>query len=130
MNKAILMGRLTRDPELRSTQTGKSVASFSLAVNRRTKSDEQPQADFLDVVAWDKTAEFVSRYFVKGQQVAVVGRIQARSYEDKNGNKRKAVEVVAEEVFFADSKRDREPSDSYGGGFSQISGDHGDLPFC
>lgn len=129
MNKAILMGRLTRDPELRSTQTGKSVANFSLAVNRRTKSDEQPQADFLDVVAWGKTAEFVSRYFAKGQQVTVVGRIQTRSYEDKNGNKRKAVEVVAEEVFFADSKRDREPSGDYGGGFEPISGDHGDLPF-
>lgn len=137
MNKAILMGRLTADPELRNTQKGKSVTSFTLAVNRRTKSDEQTQADFIDVVAWEKTAEFVSRYFVKGQQVSVVGRIQTRTYEDKNGNKRKAVEVVAEEVFFADSKRDRETSGGYEapaadpmmGGFAPLPDASDDLPF-
>ena len=102
MNKAIIMGRLTKNPELRQTQTGKAVASFTLAVNRKFKKDE---ADFINCIAWDKTAEFVEKYFAKGQQVAVVGRIQTRSWEDNEGKKRYATEVVADETYFADSKK-------------------------
>ena len=106
LNKAILMGRLVADPELRRTPNNNSVTSFTLAVNRSfTRQGEQPQTDFIDIVAWGKTAEFVSRYFVKGQLVAVAGRIQTRMWEDKQGNKRKSVEVVAEEVHFAEPKR-------------------------
>ena len=96
LNKAILMGRLVADPELRRTPNNNSVTSFTLAVNRSyVRQGEQPQTDFLDIVAWGKTAEFVSRYFVKGQLVAVAGRIQTRTWEDKQGNKGKSVEVVA-----------------------------------
>ena len=133
MNKAVLLGRFTRDPELRKTPNGTSVCSFTLAVDRRGKDDG---ADFLDIVAWSKTAEFVSKYFTKGMQVAVAGRIQTRTWEDQNGNKRKAVEVVADEVFFADSKRNSQsndaptgdPMDFQTGGFMPMpSAD--DLPF-
>jgi single-strand DNA-binding protein len=105
LNKVVLMGRLTADPEMRATKQGTPVGSFTLAVNRRTKPDEQQVADFLDIVVWGKTAEFVKRYFSKGQQVAVAGRIQSRMWEDQNGNKRKSVEIVAEEVHFAEPKR-------------------------
>ena len=107
MNKVILMGRLTRDPEVRYTQTNNTlVASFSLAVNRRfTREGDTQTADFINISAWAKTGEFVSKYFKKGQQVAVVGRIQTRSWEDAQGQKRYATDVVAEEVYFADSKR-------------------------
>lgn len=105
LNKVVLMGRLTADPEMRATKQGTPVGSFTLAVNRRTKPDEPQVADFLDIVVWGKTAEFVKRYFSKGQQVAVAGRIQSRMWEDQNGNKRKSVEIVAEEVHFAEPKR-------------------------
>ena len=108
MNKVILMGRLTRDPETRYTQgNNTAVCSFSLAVNRRFKQEGQPDADFINVVAWAKTAEFVSKYFAKGQQVAVIGRIQTRNYDDKDGKKVFVTEVVAEEVYFADSKKEQ-----------------------
>ena len=107
MNKVILMGRLTKDPEVRYTQTNNiMVASFSLAVNRRFAKEGEQQADFINIVAWNKTAEFVSKYFKKGQQVAVVGRIQTRNYEDDKGVKHYITEVVAEEVYFADSKKE------------------------
>lgn len=108
MNKAILMGRLTKNPEIRYTQTTNiMVASFSLAVNRRfAKEGEERQADFINVVAWNKTAEFCSKYFKKGQQVGVVGRLQTRNYEDDKGVKHYITEVVAEEVYFADSKKE------------------------
>jgi len=108
MNKVILMGRLTRDPEVRYTQTNNTlVASFSLAVNRRfAKQGEERNADFINIVAWNKTGEFVSKYFKKGQQVAVVGRLQTRTWDDEQGQKHYVTEVVAEEVYFADSKRD------------------------
>ena len=108
MNKVILMGRLTRDPEVRYTQTSNTlVASFSLAVNRRfARQGEERQADFINVVAWNKTGEFVSKYFKKGQQVAVIGRIQTRTWDDDQGQKHYITEVVAEETYFADSKRD------------------------
>ncbi len=107
MNKVILMGRLTRDPEVRYTQSNNTlVASFSLAVNRRfTREGDTQTADFINISAWAKTGEFVSKYFKKGQQVAVVGRIQTRSWEDQQGQRRYATDVVAEEVYFADSKR-------------------------
>lgn len=108
MNKVILMGRLTRDPEVRYTQTNNTlVASFSIAVNRRfTRPGEERQADFINIVAWSKLGEFCSKYFKKGQQVGIIGRIQTRNWEDENGQKRYATEVVAEEAYFADSKRD------------------------
>ncbi len=101
LNKAILMGRLTADPELRTTPAGVSVTSFTVAVNRNYNRE---QTDFIDVVAWRQTAEFVSKYFHKGQMIAVEGAIQTRNYEDRNGNKRKAVEVVADQVHFTESK--------------------------
>ncbi len=108
MNKVVLMGRLTRDPEVRYTQTNNTlVASFSLAVNRRfARPGEERQADFINIVAWSKTGEFCSKYFKKGQQVGVIGRIQTRSYDDAQGQKRYVTEVVAEEAYFADSKKD------------------------
>ena len=107
MNKVILMGRLTKDVEVRYTQTNNTmVASFTLAVNRRFAKQGEQQADFINIVAWSKTAEFVSKYFKKGQQVVVVGRLQIRSWEDEQGQKRYVTEVVAEEAYFADSKKD------------------------
>ena len=107
MNKVILMGRLTRDPEVRYTQTNNTlVASFSLAVNRRFKQEGQPDADFINIVAWSKLAEFCSKYFKKGQQVSIVGRLQVRNWEDEQGQKHYVTEVVAEEAYFADSKRE------------------------
>ena len=107
MNNVILMGRLTRDPEVRYTQTNNSlVSSFSLAVNRRfVAQGQERQADFINVVAWSKLGEFCSKYFKKGQQVGVIGRIQTRSYDDAQGQKRYVTEVVAEEAYFADSKK-------------------------
>lgn len=126
MNKVVLMGRLTRDPEVRATQSNTAVCSFSLAVNRRFKQEGQPDADFINVTAWAKTAEFVSKYFTKGQQVAVIGRIQTRNYDDKDGKKVFVTEVVAEEVYFADSKK--EPNVTTSAGFMAVEGDS-DLPF-
>ena len=108
MNKVCLIGRLTKDPEVRYTQSNNTmVVSFNLAVNRRfTKENEERQADFISIVAWSKTAEFVSKYFKKGQQVGIVGRIQTRNLDDEQGQKHYATEVIAEEVYFADSKRE------------------------
>lgn len=105
MNKVILLGRLTKDVETRYTQTNNSlVATFTLAVNRRfAKEGEERQTDFINIVAWGKTGEFSSKYFKKGLQVAVVGRLQNRSYEDNNGQKKYVTEVIAEEVYFAES---------------------------
>ena len=114
MNKVVLMGRLTRDPEVRYTQTNNTlVASFSLAVNRRfAKQGEERQADFVNIVAWSKTGEFCSKYFKKGQQVGVIGRLQTRNWEDDKGQKHYITEVVAEEAYFADSKREGDNSNS------------------
>ncbi len=107
MNKVILMGRLTRDPEVRYTTNNNTlVCTFSLAVNRRFKQEGQPDADFINIVAWAKTGEFCSKYFTKGQQVVVCGRLQTRSYDDKDGKKVYVTEVVAEDTYFADSKRE------------------------
>ena len=112
MNKVILMGRLTRDPEVRYTQTNNTlVASFALAVNRRfVRQGEERQADFINVVAWSKLGEFCSKYFKKGQQVGVIGRIQTRNWDDDQGQKHYITEVVAEEAYFADSKKDGDTS--------------------
>ena len=98
-NKVILMGNLTRDPELKQTPSGASVCSFSIAVNR--KAAKNGEVDFIDIVAWRQTAEFVSKYFKKGKTILVCGQLQTRSYTDKQGNKRTVTEVVAEEVSFA-----------------------------
>lgn len=117
MNKVILMGRLTKDPELRTTASGISVTSFSLAVNRRfnAKDGEKQQADFFNIVAWQKQAEFVYKYFKKGQQVVVIGRLQNRSWEDAETKVKKYItEVVLEETYFADSKRDNNGTESTG----------------
>ncbi len=125
LNTAILMGRLTADPELKTTQNGVSVTSFCVAVDRRfQRQGEEKQTDFINVVAWRQTAEFVSRYFHKGSMIAVQGSIQTRNYEDKNGNKRTAVEIVADNVSFCGSKAETgtgapavsRPAPSYQGG--------------
>lgn len=113
MNKVILLGRLTKDPETRYTQsTNTQVTSFTLAVNRRfVKQGEERQADFINCVAWNKTAEFVSKYFRKGQQVGVIGRIQTRNYDDEQGVKHYITEVIAEEVYFAGEKKEKAQND-------------------
>lgn len=100
MNKTILQGRLTRDPEMRYTQGGIAVASFTLAVNRRyTKQGEERQADFFNITTWNKTAEFATNYLKKGQQVSIIGRLQNRSWEDNQGQKKYATDIIAEEVY-------------------------------
>ncbi len=116
LNKVILGGRLTAEPELRTTQSGVSVLTFTVAVNRsyRASADQQPQTDFITVVAWRQTAEFVSRYFHKGSSICVLGSIQTRSWQDQNGQKRYATEVLADEVNFVDSK-----SESSGSSYRQ-----------
>ena len=106
LNHIILMGRLVRDPELRRTQNGTAVASFTLAVERDYSGAEKKQTDFIDIVAWRNTAEFVSRYFTKGRMAVVSGRLQIRDWTDRDGNKRKSAEAVADNVYFGDSKRD------------------------
>ena len=106
MNKVILLGRLTKDPEVRYTQNNILVASFTLAVNRRFTKEGERQADFINIVAWNKTGEFASKYFQKGQQVGVIGRLQTRTWDDQDGKKHYVTEVIAEEVYFADSKKE------------------------
>ena len=128
MNKIILLGRLSKDVEVRYTQTNNTmVASFTLAVNRRFKQDGQPEADFINIVAWSKLAEFCSKYFKKGQQVSIVGRLQTRNWEDEQGQKRYVTEVVAEETYFADSKKEENTQTPVQEQFEITSKD--DLPF-
>jgi single-strand DNA-binding protein len=136
LNKSILMGRLTRDPELRNTQSGASVASFTLAVDRDFKSNGEREADFIDIVAWKNTAEFVSKYFSKGTMAAVSGRLQIRDWTDKDGNKRKSAEIVADNVYFAESKKrdglaqaKRDLDDLANSKFEELDDDDGELPF-
>ncbi len=160
LNKAILMGRLTRDPELRYTQSNIPVVSFTVAVDRnyRSRNEQQTSTDFINCVAWRSTAEFISKWFTKGKMIVVVGSIQTRSYQDRDGNNRYATEVVADEVMFGESKRDEAGSGrfadaqqggspygqqpSFGGassgayssglpesGFDEISDDDEELPF-
>lgn len=136
MNKVILMGRLTKDPEVRYTQSSNTlVASFNLAVNRRfVKQGEERQADFISIVAWSKIGEFCSKYFKKGQQVGIIGRLQTRTWDDEQGQKHYVTEVIAEEAYFADSKKENNESNAFGDFSSaetpdfSISSDD-DLPF-
>ena len=118
LNHIVIMGRLTRDPELRRTGSGVAVASFSLAIDRdfAPKDGGERETDFIDCVAWQRTGEFVSKYFTKGRMAVVSGRLQIRSWTDKDGNKRRSAEVVADNVYFGDSKRDND------GGNSSYSG--------
>lgn len=108
LNHIVLMGRLTRDPELRRTGTGVAVATFSIAVDRdfANSATGERETDFIDIVAWRSTAEFVSKYFAKGRMAVVSGRLQIRNWNDKEGNKRRSAEVIADNVYFGDSKRD------------------------
>lgn len=130
LNKVIVMGRLVRDPELRRTNSGTAVASFTIACDRDFKSDGgEREADFIECVAWRNTAEFVSKYFTKGRMAVVSGRLQTRNWTDKEGNKRKATEIVAESVYFGDSKREElqscaAPQES----FAELP-DDGEIPF-
>ena len=122
LNHIVLMGRLTRDPELRRTGSGIAVASFTLAVDRDFASQGgEKETDFVDIVAWRSTAEFVSKYFTKGRMAVVSGRLQIRSWTDREGGKRRSAEVVADNVYFGDSKRDGAAAPAaggYAGGFS------------
>ena len=147
LNKIFIMGRLTRDPELRRTQSGTPVTSFSLAVDRDFKSQSgEKETDFIDVVAWRQTAEFVARYFTKGRMAVVSGRLQIRNWQDKEGNKRRSAEVVADNVYFGESKRDSMASSGFdqtpppvsyqapanpaaSSDFSTLMDDDPDLPF-
>ena len=151
LNHIVLMGRLTRDPELRRTGSGVAVASFSIAVDRDFGNREtgEKETDFIDIVTWRQTAEFVSKYFTKGRMVVVSGRLQIRAWTDKEGNKRRSAEVVADNVYFGDSRRDSEApaqtngftpsySESYAApaapaapasDFAMLEDDDTDLPF-
>lgn len=134
LNHITIMGRLVRDPELRSTQTGTPVASFTLAVDRDRKGpDGERTTDFIDCVAWRGTAEFVSRYFSKGRMAVVDGRLQIREYTDREGNNRRTAEVVAENVYFGDSNNGNRGANNgtnkQSGGFIELPGDDSDLPF-
>lgn len=152
LNHIVLMGRLTRDPELRRTANGIAVVSFRLAVDRDFGSKDgsgEKETDFIDIVAWRNTAEFVSRYFSKGRMAVVSGRLQMRNWTDKEGSKRVSAEVVADNVYFGDSKRDGAPSAQPGfdqsyaapaapaafsgtapvSDFSMLSDDDSELPF-
>ena len=117
LNHIVIMGRLTRDPELRRTGSGVAVTSFSLAVDRDFGNREsgEKETDFIDCVAWRQTGEFVSKYFTKGRMAVVSGRLQIRNWTDKDGNKRRTAEVVADNVYFGDSKRDGDNGNSFGG---------------
>lgn len=133
INNVVLMGRLVATPEIKSTQTGVSVTSFTLAVERSfAKQGEQRQADFINCVAWRNTAEFIARYFQKGSMLAITGAIQTRNYEDKNGNKRTAVEVVVDSASFCGSKSESNNAPNFSveppTDFEEIP-DDSDLPF-
>lgn len=150
LNHITIMGRLTRDPELRYTSTGTPVASFTIACDRdfASKENGEKETDFVDVVAWRQTGEFVSKFFTKGSMAVISGRLQIRDWQDKDGNKRKSAEVVADNVYFGEGKRPRDGSDfnntapngksmhsaiqtdnSQNGMFSEIDDGEGDLPF-
>lgn len=158
VNRAVIQGRVCQDIELRQTPGGTMVTTFAVAVDRYAKAGEERKADFFDVVCWGKTAEFASRYFAKGQMLTIDGRLQARTWEDKDGNKRKAVEIVAEQLHFCGSKQQdsagragdgpagraapaaeagyapqdqlyRLPPSGYGNGFAEMGGPEDDLPF-
>lgn len=129
MNRVVLIGRLAADPDIRHTQAGKCVASYRLAVDRAFKSDGQPEADFINCVAWGKNGEFCQKYLHKGTKIAIEGRIQTRTYDDKDGKKVYVTEVIVEHHEFCESKRSSD-SGSYepAQGFTDVEND-GDLPF-
>lgn len=147
LNHITIMGRLTRDPSLRNTQNGAAVASFTLAVDRDFKAESgAKETDFIECVAWRNTAEFVNKYFTKGRMAVVSGRLQLRKYTDKDGNNRTVAEVVADNVYFADSKKEEGNGNSYGdlsnspvpesspslrgtNGFTDLPDDDDELPF-
>ena len=142
LNKIILMGRLCANPELRRTGSGTAVTSFSLACDRDFKSlSGEKETDFIEVVAWKNTAEFVSKYFSKGRMAIVEGRLQIRDWTDKDGGKRRSAEVIADNVYFGDSKRDGDsgtsggyhtagrPMDVSANDFAEIGEEDGELPF-
>ena len=129
LNRILLMGRLVADPELRRTQSGTPVTSFRIAVDRDFKNQSgEKETDFIDIVAWRATAEFVAKYFAKGRMAVVEGRLQIRDWTDKDGNKRRSAEVVADNVYFGDSKRDAESAGPYSGGYSAPSGGRSPAP--
>lgn len=141
LNKIIIMGRMVSDPELRRTGSGTAVASFTLAVDRdfSGKDSGEKETDFIDCTAWRNTAEFVSKYFSKGRMAVVSGRLQIRNWTDKEGNKRRSAEVVADQVYFADSKKEESGGNSYSPSpayptapaqdFEMLDGDDEQLPF-
>lgn len=124
LNHITIMGRLTKDPELRRTGSGIPVASFTLAVDRdfSDKQSGEKETDFIEVVAWRNTAEFVSKYFTKGRMAVVSGRLQVRKWKNKEGENRYTTEVVAENVYFGDSKKETSGGESYGVNYGQVSG--------
>ena len=127
LNKVILMGRLTKEPELKTTQQGVSVCTFSIAVDRGfARQGEEKQTDFINIVAWRSTAEFASKYFTKGQMISLVGRIQTRNYEDNEGKRVYVTEVIADEVYFAESKKNDAQTQAPA---MEVVPDDGDLPF-
>lgn len=139
LNKIFIMGRLTRDPELRTTNSGTSVASFSLAVDRNYKgADGEKETDFIDCVAWRSTAEFAAKYFTKGRMAVVEERLQIRPWTDKEGNNRRSAEVIVDNMYFGDSKRDGDtggarpasgPVNVSANDWQEVDEDEGDLPF-
>lgn len=139
LNKVILVGRMTKDPELKQTPNGRSVSSFTVAVNRNFQKDTEQTADFINCVAWRQTAEFLANYFRKGSSICVVGSIQTRSFTTQNGEKRYATEVVADEIRFVDSKGEGNAStapsayvpEAYtnGASFEEVESGDEDLPF-
>lgn len=130
MNVVVLVGRLTENPELRKTSSDLSVTRFSIAVDRKVKSGEEKQADFISIVAWRQTAEFITKYFTKGQRIGVEGSLRMNKYTDKDGNNRTSYEVVVDNAHFVESKRESEaePTAQLAPSYEEISADD-DLPF-
>ena len=130
LNHIVIMGRLTRDPELRQTGSGVSFANFSVAVDRDFSKGEEKETDFIDCVAWRHTGEFVSKYFTRGSLIVVSGRLQVRSYTDKDGNNRRAAEIVADNCYFGGSKNaGAATTPSPAGDYAEVSEPDGELPF-
>lgn len=128
LNHIDIMGRLTKDPELRRTENGTAVASFTLAVERDyAPQGQERETDFIDVVAWDKAAEFVNRYFTKGKMMIVSGHLQIRKWQDKDGNNRRTAEVIADHIYFGDSRRDIGTTDA--ADFAPVDVSEEELPF-
>lgn len=141
MNKVILMGRLTRDVELKQTQSGTAVANFTIAVNRRFVKEGQQNADFINCTAWRGTAEFIAKHFCKGSMISVVGNLQSRSWEDQDGKKQFATDVSIDEAYFTGEKKETPTQGNFGGNtpaetvdldgmeFTAVAGSEDDLPF-